>query len=76
VKFSASHFGPEAQPEGDSESRGGWEQRKQTARSQIGDPSWQPIQLSRILFFFFFFFFGFFKTGYLCVALAILELTL
>jgi hypothetical protein len=27
-------------------------------------------------FFFFFFFFCFFKTGFLCVALAVLELTL
>jgi hypothetical protein len=27
-------------------------------------------------FFFFFWFFGFFKTGFLCVALAVLELTL
>jgi hypothetical protein len=27
-------------------------------------------------FFFFFFFFGFFETGFLCVALAVLELTL
>jgi hypothetical protein len=27
-------------------------------------------------FFFFFFFFGFFETGFLCIALAVLELTL
>ena len=26
--------------------------------------------------FFFFFFFGFFETGFLCIALAVLELTL
>jgi hypothetical protein len=28
------------------------------------------------LFFFFFFFFWFFETGFLCIALAVLELTL
>ena len=31
---------------------------------------------SFFFFFFFFFFFGFFETGFLCIALAVLELTL
>jgi hypothetical protein len=34
------------------------------------------IKLAFFLSFFFFFFFWFFKTGFLCVALAVLELTL
>jgi hypothetical protein len=32
--------------------------------------------ISFFLFFFFFFFFWFLKTGFLCIALAVLELTL
>jgi hypothetical protein len=34
------------------------------------------IEVTSFFFFFFFFFFGFFETGFLCIALAVLELTL